>query len=282
MIGTELADFLSQKGFKIIKFGREDVQTMRPERLDGLYAIVHLAGENISDGRWSKERKEKILRSRTESTAKLYESISKSKNKPKIFICASAVGIYGDRGDEILDEDSSPGAGFLPEVCKAWEAEARKIENLGLRVVRMRFGVVLSPQGGALKKILGPFKYGLGAPLGSGDQWMSWIGLKDLVSSILFCLERNEITGIVNAVSPHPVTNKDFSQTLATILHRPVAPAVPSFVLKMIFGEMASETVLASARVLPKILMNAGFDFSQPLIESSLRHMLKETEKARA
>jgi uncharacterized protein len=241
------------------------------EALAGAAAVVHLAGEPVSQ-RWTPAVKERIRSSRIDGTRRLVEALSTVSDRPPVLICASAVGIYGSRGDETLTEQSAPGRGFLAEVCTGWEAQADLAESLGLRVAKIRIGVVLGRGGGALARMLPPFKAGVGGKLASGRQWMSWIHLDDLVRMIRFLVE-NPISGPVNGTSPHPVTNADFTRALAAALHRPALFPVPGFILKIGFGEMA-EILLASQRVLPRAAESAGFRFEYERLGSALATLL--------
>lgn len=237
--------------------------------IDGSDAVINLAGEPIFGRRWSAEQKKKILASRISGTKALVDLIEKAVKKPSVLINASAVGYYGSRGDEMLTEESSAGKGFLAEVCKVWETEAARAESFGLRVVRLRIGLVLHASGGVLGKMLPAFKLGLGGWFGKGNQWMSWIGLDDLIRLILFCLEKRETSGAVNAVSPNPMTNKDFSNTLAHSLNRPCFAPVPSFVLKVLLGEAAG-ALLTGQKVIPQKVLSLGFSFTQNDLEKVL------------
>jgi len=235
-------------------------------------AVIHLAGENVAQGRWSATRKRRIMESRVKGTRELVEHLASLAEHPEILLCASAIGYYGNRDDEILTEESKTGSGFLAEVCRNWEAEARKAEQLGCRVVNLRFGMVLSPHGGALHKMLPSFKAGLGGPIGTGSQYMSWISIRDLVEIVDFCINDATLTGPVNVVSPVPVTNKEFSRCLAQVLNRPALLPVPPFALRLMFGEMADEMLLASSRVKPEKLQSAGYCFQDVNLAETLRY----------
>ena len=224
----------------------------------GLDVLIHLAGENVASGRWTAARRERIRASRGPATRRLVESLGRLDRPPRVLVCASAVGYYGDRGDEVLDEDSTAGAGFLASVCREWEAAARTAEAVSERVVMLRFGVVLSAQGGALARMLPPFRLGLGGRLGSGRQGFPWIHLHDAVAAIRHAMER-DIRGPVNLVAPEQVTNADLTRAIAAALRRPALLPVPSAALRLAFGEMARETLLASARVVPAVLQDDGF-----------------------
>lgn len=252
-----------------------------PSLLAGAEAIVHLAGEPVASGRWTEEKKARIRDSRVLGTRHLVEALSTMAELPRVLVCASAVGFYGDRGDEVLDDRSGPGDDFLADVCKAWEAEALAAEQLGVRVVCIRTGLVLSRAGGALPRMSTPFKLGLGGKLGQGQQWMPWIHIEDHIRIILHALQDDALRGPVNAVSPKPVTNRVFTETLAHVLHRPAVFAAPSFALKLALGEM-SQMVLASQRAIPSALLARGFNFNYPTLEAALQQLFSEEDKAAA
>ena len=247
---------------------------LETKALEGFDAIINLSGEPVV-GRWTEQKKSRIRDSRVKSAGLLADTILKLEKPPAVFLCASAVGYYGNRGDEILTEDSPPGEGFLPQVCVKWESATARAQSSSTRVVNMRFAVVLSKDGGALKKMLAPFKSGLGAKLGNGSQYMSWIALQDLVSAAHFCMQNNSVQGPVNFCSPQPVTNSDFTKTLAKVMRRPAFLAVPGFALKLAFGQMAEECLLSSARAIPKKLLETGFTFAYPGLEDALRAALE-------
>lgn len=233
--------------------------------------MVHLAGEPIAQ-RWNDEVKQKIRESRVAGTHHLVQALSTVRQRPAVLVCGSAIGYYGSRGDEVLTESSAPGSGFMADVCTAWEQEAGLAESLGMRLVKLRTGVVLGAHGGALAKMLTPFKAGMGGKLGHGDQWMSWVHLDDLVGIIQHALE-NSISGPVNGTAPNPVTNADFTKALGHALSRPAVVPMPAFTLKFMFGEMA-EVLLASQRVLPKAAEAAGYTFRYPALEPALENIL--------
>lgn len=249
-------------------------QSLDAAALDGVAAAVHLAGEPIAEGRWTAAKKLRIQRSRTQGTRLLAESLAALPTPPRVLVSASAVGIYGDRGDEILDEHSPLGSGFLADVGKAWEAATGSAAGAGIRIVHVRLGIVLARQGGALAKMLPAFRLGAGGPLGTGRQWMSWIALEDAVSVILAALGDERIQGPVNAVAPDPVRNADFTSILGRVLNRPAVLPVPAFGLRLLFGEMADEALLASQRVVPTRLRGHGFEFGHPALEPALRSIL--------
>lgn len=244
------------------------------DEIDGCDAVVNLAGENIAARRWTRKQKERILKSRILATRGLVRSIQRASQRPRVLINASAMGYYGPRGDELLDETASSGEGFLASTCKAWEAHAVRAEEFGVRVVRLRIGVVLGKEGGALAKMVPPFKLFLGGWLGSGKQWMSWIHLEDVVRLIDTCLNNDGLRGPVNVTAPEPVTNKVFSTALAQVLRRPCLMPVPPFALRLLLGEMADELLLKGQRVIPKKALDAGFEFRFPKIHRALEHIL--------
>ncbi len=241
------------------------------DSLDGVDAVVHLAGEPIAQ-RWNDEVKQKIRDSRTTGTRHLVQALSTAQRRPTVLVCGSAIGYYGSRGDEVLTESSAPGDGFMADVCVAWEKEADVAESLGIRLVKLRTGVVLGANGGALAKMLPPFKAGMGGKLGHGNQWMSWVHLDDLVGMIQHSLA-NPVRGAVNGTSPNPVSNADFSKALGHSLSRPAIVPMPAFTLKLMFGEMA-ELLLASQRVLPKAAETAGYVFRFPVLEQALENIV--------
>jgi len=237
--------------------------------LEGLTAAIHLSGANVAAHRWTPAYKQEIAASRIDSTRALAATLAHLSRPPQVMLVASAIGIYGNRGDELLNESSAPGSGFMAELCEQWEAAAQPARDAGIRVVHLRFGVVLGP-GGALARITPIFRLGLGGPLGSGRQWMSWISLSDAVAAILFALDTPTLTGPVNLTAPNPVTNAEFTRALARRLHRPAIFPVPAFALRIALGQMADEALLASARVLPARLTQAGFQFQHPTVEDAL------------
>jgi uncharacterized protein (TIGR01777 family) len=242
------------------------------ESLERADAVIHLAGEPAAQ-RWTDTVKRRIMDSRRLGTKHLVQALSHLPAKPKVLVSASASGYYGDRGEETLVESSDPGMGFLAEVCIEWEKQALGAEKLGIRVVIMRIGVVLGNDGGALARMLPPFRMGVGGTLGSGQQWMSWIHVDDLISLSLFAIERNGVSGAVNGVAPEAVRNTKFTRELASAVHRPAILPVPGFALKLLFGEM-SEILLASQRIVPKVAEDAGFMFGHPELRGALRNLL--------
>ncbi len=241
-----------------------------PTALADADAVVNLAGEPVAH-RWTSERKHAIRESRVRTTAMLAQAIASAPRKPSVFLSGSAVGYYGDGGDALLDESSAPGTDFLARVCVEWEAATAPAVDAGIRVVLLRTGIVMSPRGGALAKLLPIFRLGGGGPLGSGGQWMSWIGLTDHVRAMEHALITESMRGPANLVAPNPVTNGEFATTLGRVLARPALVPVPSFALELLYGEMARATLIAGQRVLPKALSAAAFEFSQPTLEGALR-----------
>jgi uncharacterized protein len=242
--------------------------------LEGADAAIHLSGSNLSSHRWTDSYKREIIQSRVQSTEALVRIFQQMKQPPKLLLCASATGIYGDRADEVLTEASTLGRGFLTETCVLWETAADTAEKLGMSVAHLRFGVVLSGKGGALKQMLPIFRLGVGGRLGSGKQWMSWIALPDLARAILHLLDKPDIEGPFNFVAPNPVTNEEFTRALASAVHRPAIVPAPAFALRLAFGEMADAALLSSTRALPERLLEAGFQFQYPEIGAALRAVL--------
>lgn len=286
-VGSALVPFLTNEGHLVLRLvrsapapGRSEVRwdpehgTIDLDGLEGMDAAVHLAGESIAASPWTAEGKRRIRESRVGGTRLLCESFSRLDRPPKSLVCASAVGYYGDRGHEVLREDSPPGTGFLAQVCREWEAASEAAERKGIRVVRLRIGMVLSPKGGALPRMLGIFRAGLGGRVGSGEQYTSWIALDDLVGAIDHAIRTESLEGPVNAVAPRPVTNREFAKTLGRVLGRPAVLPVPAFAVRLALGEMADELLLASARVEPDRLLLSGYEFRHPELEGALRHML--------
>ncbi len=237
--------------------------------LNDLDAVIHLCGENIF-GRWTRRKKQTIRESRISSTRFLARTLADLNPAPKVFLCASAVGIYGSAGDEILTETSPAGEGFLAEVCRDWEAACEPAIQAGIRTVHLRFGMVLGADGGALKQMRPIFRKGLGGPLGSGRQWTSWISIEDAVRAIVFCMENETLRGPVNVTSPQPVPNREFAKTLGRALHRPALIPAPRIALRILFGQLADELLLSSTRAVPKKLSAAGFEFRRPILKTAL------------
>lgn len=285
LVGRALASDLELARTSVIRLSRRsgpgvvawdaEQGILNPQALDGLETIVHLAGENIASGRWTAARKQRIRDSRVEGTRNLVRSLEKLASPPKVFVCASAIGFYGDRVDELLDENSPPGTGFLAETCREWEAAASEATARGTRVVCARFGVVLSKEGGALQKMLLPFKLGAGGRIGSGRQYWSWVALSDVVGAIRHAIVTATLAGPVNVVSPQPVTNAEFTKVLARVVHRPALFPMPAAAARLALGEMADELLLASARVLPRKLESSGYRFLFSDLETALRDALR-------
>ena len=288
MLGTALTLALNNRQTPVLQLVRRrpsgerqlqwspeaDPAVSNPAPLEGAVAAIHLSGASVAAHRWTDAYKRELATSRLDSTRRLAKVLAALRNPPRSFLVASAVGIYGDRGDELLSESSAAGRGFLAELCEQWEAAADPAVQAGIRVVHLRFGVVLGPGKGALQQMLPPFRIGLGARLGSGKQWMSWVALADVVAAILFALDHQELSGAVNVVSPNPVTNADFTQALGRELHRPAILGVPRFALRVLFGQMADEALLASARGQPAKLQAAGYQFLLPEIDGALKAAL--------
>ena len=287
LIGRRLVAELEAKGQRVIRAIRREVRDRKretqwdPERgqidrdmLASVDAVVHLAGANVAGKRWTPAYKQLLLDSRVEGTALLSETIASLESKPKVFACASAIGYYGDRGNELLDESSVGGIEFLPELCLQWERACQPARDAGVRVANMRIGVVLSPEGGALAQMLTPFKLGGGGVMGNGRQFFSWISLDDVVRAIEHVLEHEQLAGPVNLVAPTPVTNREFTKTLGKVLGRPTIVPMPAFAARLAFGEMADSLLLASTRVAPTALVESGFDFQHAELEPALRHLL--------
>jgi uncharacterized protein len=245
--------------------------TLDAASAEGMDAVVHLAGASIGEGRWNPARKKLLRDSRVDATSKLVASLARLKRPPLVIVSTSAVGYYGNRGDEILTEASTPGSDFLASVCEDWEAAVRGAEYFSARVVMLRFGMILAREGGGLPRMALPFRFGAGGRLGSGKQWTSWVSLKDAVGMILFALEEGNLRGPANGVSPNPVTNMEFTRVLGTVLHRPALFPVPGFALRVALGEMADALLLASQRVVPNQLTNLGYEFRQPELSMALR-----------
>ena len=292
LVGTALISALTAAGHEVIRLVRVKSRTPSKEiigwdpaahyidaaGLEGLDAIVHLAGEPIASGRWNSAKKTRIRDSRVQGTRLLCETLSHVARPPQALICASAIGYYGDRGDEVLTESSPVGRGFLAEVCRDWEAACEPARQKGVRVVNTRFGVILSTAGGALAKLITPFKMGLGGIIGSGRQSMSCLSIDDCIGAILYALQTASVVGPVNVVGPTPVTNRDFTKTLGRVLGRPTVFPMPAFAARLAFGEMADELLLNSQRVEPRKLLESGYAFHHRDLETALRHVLERAD----
>ncbi len=287
LLGSALVQSLGADGYEITRLTRRSAsaarqiawdfaQPLAPESVSGFEAVIHLAGESIAS-RWTDAKKKAIRDSRVLGTRHLAQALAHTASPPRVLISASAIGFYGDRDDEILREDSASGrAGFLPEVCREWEAAAEPAANAGIRTAFLRTGIVLSAEGGALKKMLPPFRMGLGGKIGSGRQWMSWIDLHDEIGVIRHILGNDTLRGPVNTVSPNPVTNAEFTKTLASVLSRPAIFPMPSFAAHLVFGQMGDELLLGSQRVEPAKLTASGYVFQKPDLRQALSAILKK------
>lgn len=288
-IGTALVPSLKANGATVTRLVRagskagamdeaqipwDPTQPISPEAVSGFDAVIHLAGEGIV-GRWTAAKKAAIRDSRVAGTRNLAEALARAKEKPQVFVSSSAIGYYGSRGDEVLREDSAPGTGFLPEVCCEWEAATQAASVVGIRTVNLRTGIVLSPKGGALGQMVTPFKMGVGGKIGDGRQWMSWIDVQDMVGAIHHILKTDLLRGPVNMVAPRPVTNTEFTKTLASVVSRPAIFPVPKFAIKLAFGEMGETVLLGSQRVEPAELVSSGYPFRFSDLRSSLQNVLK-------
>lgn len=286
LVGKRITAELEAAGHQVVKLVRrvrnsENEFSWNPETdkidakaFEGVDAVIHLAGENIASKRWSSEQKMKIKQSRVNGTKLISGTLATLDNPPRVLVSASAIGFYGNRGAEILTEESKSGEGFLAAVCRDWEDATRNAESKGLRVVHARLGVVLSKEGGALKMMLPPFLMGAGGPLGNGKQYMSWIDLDDAAKAFIYLATESQVSGPVNLVAPTPETNADFTKKLAKVIHRPAFFPVPEMGVKVLFGEMGEELLLSSNRVSAAKLVNSGFKFTYPDLESALKHEL--------
>jgi len=285
-IGGELLPALVVSGNKVTRLVRrapqssdeirwDPMRSIVPETVSGFDAVIHLAGESIV-GRWTPEKKARMVESRKQGTSHLAEALARASRKPRVLITASASGYYGDRGDEPLTEESSARTNILAGVCQQWEAATSAAAQAGIRTVQVRTGVMLSTKGGALPKMLTPFKLGLGGRIGSGRQYMSWISIDDVVGAILYALNAEHVRGPVNVTAPNPATNSEFTRTLAEVLHRPAFFPMPTFAVRALFGQMGDELLLASARVLPSKLQVSGYQFRRPELRTALMSLLKK------
>lgn len=286
LVGSDLCPMLTTGGHEVYRLTRSspteandiqwnpDTGDLPRAQLEGLDAVVHLAGENIAAHRWNARVKDRLRTSRVEGTRFLCETLTQLQRPPKALICASAIGYYGDRGADMLNEAASPGEGFLSDLCRDWEAACDSARAKGMRVVNLRIGFVLTPKGGGLAKMLTPFKLGGGGVMGSGRQYWSWIALDDVVGAIHHCLMNDRISGPVNLTAPSPVTNAEFTKTLGNVLNRPTIFPMPAVAARLALGEMADGLLLASARVTPNRLCESGYEFRHPTLEGALRHLL--------
>ncbi len=283
-IGAALLPSLKAGGFAVVRLvrgsasGKDQIawdpsRPLSPDQVSGFDAVIHLAGETIV-GRWTEAKKRRIIESRTQGTGHIAEAVARAAQPPRVFISASAVGYYGSRGDEILREDSPSGEGFAAEICRQWEAAAQPASAAGVRSIQMRIGVVMSADGGALQKMLLPFRLGMGGRLGDGRQWQSWVSVQDVAGAIQHVLNDDSLQGPVNTVAPNPVTNGDFTRTLASVLKRPALFPMPAFAVRLVFGQMGDELFLASQRVEPAKLIASGYQFQHPELRKALRKIL--------
>ncbi len=284
-IGTALLPSLNARGYEVTRLVRspasgegqinwDPAKPLTPESVSGFAAVIHLAGESIV-GRWTEAKKKRIRESRVGPTRNLAQSLAKAKDRPRVFVTASAIGYYGDRGDEVLRESSAPGKGFLAEVCRDWEAASQPAADAGIRSVQLRTGLVLSPDGGALQKMVLPFRLGIGGNIGNGRQWWSWIDIQDWVGALHHILKTDLLQGAVNLVAPRPVTNAEFTKILASVISRPAIFPMPAFAARLAFGQMADELLLASQRVEPAKLISSGYPFHYSDLRKALEAILK-------
>jgi uncharacterized protein (TIGR01777 family) len=284
-IGAALLPSLKAQGFAIMRLVRKSAsgsdqivwdpsRPLSPDLVSGFDAVIHLAGESIA-GRWTDAKKRRILESRSQGTGNLAQAAAKASQPPRVFISASAIGFYGNRGDEVLREDSPSGEGFAAEICRQWEAATQPAAQAGIRTAQMRIGVVMSAEGGALPAMLTPFRMGLGGRLGSGRQWWTWVSVRDVVGAIQQVLNHDSLSGPVNAVAPNPVTNAEFTRILASVLNRPAIFPMPAFAVRLIFGEMGEELFLGSQRVEPAKLVATGYQFRHPDLKNALKEILQ-------
>lgn len=286
LIGQQLVASLEQENHQVTRLTRRQAtepnerqydphaEALDPSILNGCDVLVHLAGENIGEGRWTASKKVRIRDSRVKSTSLLANTLANMDKKPQAFVVASAIGYYGDRGSEILTEASSAGEGFLPEVCVEWESAADPARNAGIRTAHVRTGMVLAKDGGALKAMLLPFQLGVGGVMGSGQQYWSWVCLEDIVRLFQHVVLNDSIHGPINGTSPNPVTNREFTKVLGKVLSRPTVLPMPRIGAKLMLGEMAEALILSSARVVPEVVTQSGFEFTYPDLEPSLQHLL--------
>lgn len=287
LVGTALIKSLEPEGHEIFRLVRHypaspseiewspDRYSIALSLIEGFDAVVHLAGESIAEGRWTEEKKKRIRESRVKGTKLLSDALANLTDPPQTLVSASAIGYYGDRGEELLTEASAPGDDFLSQVCTEWEEATAHATSMGIRVVNARFGIILDKNGGALKKMLPPFRMGLGGRIGSGKQWMSWIALDDVVGALKFALTNDSLRGAANFVAPNPVRNAEFTKTLGKALSRPTIFPIPAFGVRLAFGEMADALLLSSQRVEPQTLQGSEYQFLYPQLEPALRHILK-------
>jgi uncharacterized protein (TIGR01777 family) len=272
LVGKALINSLTPDGHEIVRLVRN--RPLEAASLEGIDAVVHLAGESIASSRWSDEKKRAIRESRTKGTALLSRTLAQLSRPPAVFVSASAIGYYGSRGDELLTENSAPGNDFLANVCIEWENATKPAIEKGIRTVHARFGIILDAKEGALAKMLTPFRMGVGGRIGNGKQWMSWIAIDDVVSGLRFVISDQTTSGPVNFVAPNPVTNAEFTKTLGRVLSKPTLFPMPEFGVRLAFGEMGDALLLSSQRVKPAVLEGREFKFAFPSLEAALRHIL--------
>ena len=286
LLGRALVPTLKARGYEIVRLVRGRVtgddqihwdpsRSLAPETVSGFDAVIHLAGESVI-GRWTAAKKTKIRDSRVTGTRTLAQALARATKRPRVFVAASAIGYYGDRADEVLNEKSAPGAGFLADVCREWEAAGQPAVDAGIRTAHIRTGIVLSAEGGALHKMLPPFRMGVGGKVGSGHQWMSWIHIHDWTGAVHHILKNDLLQGAVNMVAPRPVQNTEFTETLASVLSRPAIFPVPALAIKALFGQMGEEVLLASQRVEPARLVTSGYPFQCSDLRKALEALLKK------
>lgn len=293
VVGSALIPFLTTGGHRVIRLIRrqpgpkENAVYWNPatgcldyDTLNGIDTVIHLAGENIGQGRWTRAKKKKIIESRVRGTSLIARAAAALKPRPRVLICASAIGYYGDRGDQIMTEKENPGDDFISKVCYEWEKAAAPALEKGIRVVFLRIGIALTPAGGALARLLLPFQMGIGGKMGNGRQYMSWIGIDDVIGAIYHVMNNDDVEGPVNVVSPNPVTNLEFTKALGNVLSRPAPLSVPAAAIMLAFGKMGREIVLSSTRVRPEKLLNTGYRFRNPDIEGTLAHLLGYVNEA--
>lgn len=289
LVGSALTPLLATGGHTVVPLVRRDakegevtwdpnVDAFDASQIEGIDGVVHLAGENIGESRWTASAKQRFYASRVGGTGALCRGLACMASPPKVLVCASAIGFYSDRGEEVMTEESDVGSGFLASLVCDWEAATEPAGDVGIRVVNLRFGVVMSPKGGALSKMLLPFKLGVGGRIGSGMQFWSWISIDDAVGAICHALATEQLAGPVNAVAPQSMTNKEFTKVLGRVLRRPTIIPMPAFAARLAFGEMAEELMLASTRVEPVRLLESGYEFRQPTLEIALRQLLGRTQ----
>jgi uncharacterized protein (TIGR01777 family) len=287
LVGKALTRSLTGDGHDVVRLVRRERTVGAPEvewhpehgrlhaaQLEGIEAVVHLAGENIASARWTTEKKRAIRESRVQGTTLLSDALARLSTPPAVFLSASAIGYYGDRGDELLTEKSAPGKDFLSNVCADWEAATHSAVEKGIRTVHARFGIILDPNEGALAKMLPPFRMGIGGRIGDGKQWMSWIALDDVINGLKFLIEDKSTSGPVNFVAPNAVTNTEFTKTLGRVLAKPTFFPIPAFGARLVFGEMADALLLSSQKVEPAVLEDKAFLFTWPTLEPAFRHLL--------